>query len=69
MHNASQAKSKSKQVMLDLYALYALGLAMLKVKLLKTCGLWTSGTSCSTFSSIEMSPPTSSPTHDDNDVY
>jgi hypothetical protein len=29
--------------MLDLYALYAPGLALLRVKLLKTCGLWTSG--------------------------
>jgi hypothetical protein len=29
--------------MLDLYALYALRLALLKVMLLKTCGLWTSG--------------------------
>jgi hypothetical protein len=29
--------------MLDLYALYALGLAFLRVKLLKTYGLWTSG--------------------------
>jgi hypothetical protein len=28
--------------MLDLYALYAPGLALLRVKLLKTCGLWTS---------------------------
>jgi hypothetical protein len=27
--------------MLDLYALYAPGLALLKVKLIKTCGLWT----------------------------
>jgi hypothetical protein len=29
--------------MLDLRALHALGLALLRVKLLKTCGLWTSG--------------------------
>jgi hypothetical protein len=29
--------------MLDLYALYAPGLALLRVKLLKTCDLWTSG--------------------------
>jgi hypothetical protein len=29
--------------MLDLSALYAPGLALLRVKLLKTCGLWTSG--------------------------
>jgi hypothetical protein len=29
--------------MLDYWALYALGLALLRVKLLKTCGLWTSG--------------------------
>jgi hypothetical protein len=36
-------KSKVKQVMLDLWALYALGLALLRVELLKTCGLWTSG--------------------------
>jgi hypothetical protein len=28
--------------MLDLYALYALGLALLRVKLIKTYGLWTS---------------------------
>jgi hypothetical protein len=28
--------------MLDLWALYAPGLALLRVKLLKTCGLWTS---------------------------
>jgi hypothetical protein len=28
--------------MLDLYVLYAPGLALLKVKLLKTCGLWIS---------------------------
>jgi hypothetical protein len=28
--------------MLDLYALYAPGLALIRVKLLKTCGLWTS---------------------------
>jgi hypothetical protein len=28
--------------MLDLYALYAPGLALLRVKLLKTYGLWTS---------------------------
>jgi hypothetical protein len=28
--------------MLDLYALYAPGLALLRVKLLRTCGLWTS---------------------------
>jgi hypothetical protein len=28
--------------MLDLYALYAPELALLRVKLLKTCGLWTS---------------------------
>jgi hypothetical protein len=42
-HNTSQAKSKSKQAMLDLYALYAPGLALLRVKILKTCGLWTSG--------------------------
>jgi hypothetical protein len=27
--------------MLDLYARYAPGLALLRVKLLKTCGLWT----------------------------
>jgi hypothetical protein len=35
-------KSKVKQVMLDLWPLYALGLALLRVKLLKTCGLLTS---------------------------
>jgi hypothetical protein len=29
--------------MLDLYGLYAPGLALLRVKLIKTCGLWTSG--------------------------
>jgi hypothetical protein len=29
--------------MLDLQALYAPGLALLRAKLLKTCGLWTSG--------------------------
>jgi hypothetical protein len=29
--------------MLDLYALYASGLAFLRVKLLKIYGLWTSG--------------------------
>ena len=29
--------------MLDLWALPALGLALLRVKLLKTSGLWTSG--------------------------
>jgi hypothetical protein len=29
--------------MLDLYALYAPGLVLLRVKLLKTYGLWTSG--------------------------
>jgi hypothetical protein len=29
--------------MLDLYALYASGLALLRVNLLKTCGLWASG--------------------------
>jgi hypothetical protein len=29
--------------MLDLYALYAPRLALLRVKLLKTCGLWTFG--------------------------
>jgi hypothetical protein len=29
--------------MLDLETLYAPGLALLRVKLLKTCGLWTSG--------------------------
>jgi hypothetical protein len=29
--------------MLDLRALHALGLALLRVKLLKICGLWTSG--------------------------
>jgi hypothetical protein len=40
MHNTSHAISK--QVMLDLYALYALGLALLRVKLIKTYGLWTS---------------------------
>jgi hypothetical protein len=28
--------------MLDLYALYALGLILLRVKLFKTCVLWTS---------------------------
>jgi hypothetical protein len=28
--------------MLDLYALYAPGLALLRVKLIKICGLWTS---------------------------
>jgi hypothetical protein len=29
--------------MLDLYTLYAPGHALLRVKLIKTCGLWTSG--------------------------
>jgi hypothetical protein len=29
--------------MLDYWALYVSGLALLRVKLLKTCGLWTSG--------------------------
>jgi hypothetical protein len=29
--------------MLDLYALYASGLALVRVTLLKTCGSWTSG--------------------------
>jgi hypothetical protein len=29
--------------MVDLQALHASGLALLRVKLLKTCGLWTSG--------------------------
>jgi hypothetical protein len=29
--------------MLDLYVLYAPGLALLRVKLLKTCDLWTFG--------------------------
>jgi hypothetical protein len=29
--------------MLDYWTLYAPGIALLKVKLLKTCGLWTSG--------------------------
>jgi hypothetical protein len=29
--------------MLDQWKLHALGLALLRVKLLKTCGLWTTG--------------------------
>jgi hypothetical protein len=41
MHNTSHAIEESKQVMLDPYALYAPGLDLLRVKLLKTCGLWT----------------------------
>jgi hypothetical protein len=36
-------KNKIKQFMLDLWALPALELALLRVKLLKTSGLWTSG--------------------------
>jgi hypothetical protein len=35
-------QNKIKQFMLDLRALHAPGLALLRVKLLKTCGLWTS---------------------------
>jgi hypothetical protein len=35
-------QNKIKQFVLDLRALHALGLALLRVKLLKTCGLWTS---------------------------
>jgi hypothetical protein len=42
MHNTSH-KNKIKQIMLDLQALHAPGLALLRVKLLKTCGLWTFG--------------------------
>jgi hypothetical protein len=34
------SKNKVKQVMLDLYALYAPGLALRSIKLLKTCGSW-----------------------------
>jgi hypothetical protein len=40
MHHMS---NKIKQFMLDLRALHAPGLALLRVKLLKICGLWTSG--------------------------
>jgi hypothetical protein len=42
MHNTSHAKIKKTQFMLDLRVLYAPGLALLRVKLLKTYGLWTS---------------------------
>jgi hypothetical protein len=62
-------QNKIKQFMLDLRALHAPGLALLRVKLLKTCGYRPSGTSCSTFSFFRMGPPTSGPTCDDNDVY
>jgi hypothetical protein len=34
-------QNKIKQSMLDLRVLHAPGLALLRVKLLKTCGLWT----------------------------
>jgi hypothetical protein len=45
MHNTSHAIKKSKQVMLDPYALYALGFALLQIQamLLKTWCLWTTG--------------------------
>jgi hypothetical protein len=36
-------QNKIKQFILDLRALDAPELALLRVKLLKTCGLWTSG--------------------------
>jgi hypothetical protein len=42
MRNTSHA-NKIKQLMLDIHALHAPGLALLRVKLLKTCGLRTSG--------------------------
>jgi hypothetical protein len=42
MRNTSHA-NKIKQLMLDQQALHAPGLALFRVKLLKTCGLWTSG--------------------------
>jgi hypothetical protein len=35
-------QNKIKQFMLDQRALHAPGLALLRVKLRKTCGLWTS---------------------------
>jgi hypothetical protein len=41
MCNISHA-NKIKELMLDLQTLYAPGLALLRVKLLKICGLWTS---------------------------
>jgi hypothetical protein len=41
MHN-HHMQIKIKQIMLDLQSLHAPGLALLMVKLLKTCGLWTS---------------------------
>jgi hypothetical protein len=40
MHNTSHV-IKIKQIMLDLHVLHAPGLALLRVKLLKTCALWT----------------------------
>jgi hypothetical protein len=40
MHNTSRT-NKIKQLMLDYWILHAPGLALLRVKLLKTCGLWT----------------------------
>jgi hypothetical protein len=44
MHNTSHAIRKIvQQVMLDYWALYLLGLALLRVKLLETCGLRSSG--------------------------
>jgi hypothetical protein len=36
-------QNKIKQLVLDLWVLYAPELALLRVKLLKTCCLWTSG--------------------------
>jgi hypothetical protein len=43
IHNAQYIiGNKVKQVMLVLLDLYAPGLALLSVKLLETCGLWTS---------------------------
>jgi hypothetical protein len=41
MCNISHA-NKIKELMLDLQTLYAPGLALLRVKLLKICALWTS---------------------------
>jgi hypothetical protein len=41
LHNTSHVINKVKQVMLVLQEPYAPGLALLKVKLLKSCGLWT----------------------------
>jgi hypothetical protein len=62
-------QNKIKPFMLAPQALHALGLALLRVKLLKTYGLWTSGNLLSTFSTFRTSPPTSGPTRDDNVIY